>query len=330
MITNYQILGVSNTASYSEIKEAYKRLVKILHPDKAVWVLPEQVKVCENVFKLVDNAYKILIDANQKAAYDTYLKTAPTSPVAVDESFFALWKSLQDQFAKSKRQNEESYIHDLDFTHQSVETKQSEVKQQETMRTVYQFECSHPKTAYSINVVNSKNNVFRFEHYSDGSVIATLCNTHLYADPLLIKLKRELDKTYKILLKISKQKDSMHICFASGMKHRSPKNNSGSPKSVLELIMDYDLGLQQTNPKAESQKKQHESSEAKKRKAEFDNIKKESKNAVPIKKCKKEEEEEDGSESIYSLFTVFTPSPSSQHVDARTESVAVKHGSLNK
>ena len=64
----YEILGVSKTATESEIKKAYKRLAMKYHPDKN----QDNKAEAEAKFKEVKEAYEILTDAQKKAAYDQY------------------------------------------------------------------------------------------------------------------------------------------------------------------------------------------------------------------------------------------------------------------
>lgn len=61
----YSILGVSKTASAEEIKAAYRKLAKKLHPD----LNPGDSKV-EQQFKEVSQAYSILADAEKRRRYD--------------------------------------------------------------------------------------------------------------------------------------------------------------------------------------------------------------------------------------------------------------------
>lgn len=61
----YQILGVSKTASEAEVKKAYRKLAKQLHPD----VNMGDEKIAER-FKEVSAAYAIIGDKKQRALYD--------------------------------------------------------------------------------------------------------------------------------------------------------------------------------------------------------------------------------------------------------------------
>jgi uncharacterized membrane protein len=60
----YAILGVPRDATQEQIKEAYRRLVKIYHPDRNPF--PE----AEEMFKLINEAYHVLSDPAKKAEYD--------------------------------------------------------------------------------------------------------------------------------------------------------------------------------------------------------------------------------------------------------------------
>lgn len=64
MTDYYKILGVSNNASNSEIKKAYRKLALKYHPDK------NNSPGAENLFKQVADAYSILGDSSKRKDYD--------------------------------------------------------------------------------------------------------------------------------------------------------------------------------------------------------------------------------------------------------------------
>lgn len=63
----YQALGVDKSTSQDDIKKAYRKLTRELHPDKN----PGN-KAAEERFKEVSNAYEVLGDADRRALYDEF------------------------------------------------------------------------------------------------------------------------------------------------------------------------------------------------------------------------------------------------------------------
>ncbi|MDQ4132643.1 MAG: J domain-containing protein [Actinomycetota bacterium] len=61
MPTHYEVLGIPEGASDEEVRHAYRRLVKAAHPDRAGDVAQ---------FRLITQAYEVLSDPAQRAAYD--------------------------------------------------------------------------------------------------------------------------------------------------------------------------------------------------------------------------------------------------------------------
>ncbi|MFM7029854.1 MAG: molecular chaperone DnaJ [Micrococcales bacterium] len=64
MSNHYDVLGVSKDATADEIKKAYRKLARELHPD----VNPSED--AQERFKLVTHAYEVLSDADQRRNYD--------------------------------------------------------------------------------------------------------------------------------------------------------------------------------------------------------------------------------------------------------------------
>ncbi len=63
----YQVLGVAKGASDEDIKKAYRKLAKELHPDRN-----SDDKSLEAKFKEVNAAYEVLRDPQKRAAYDQF------------------------------------------------------------------------------------------------------------------------------------------------------------------------------------------------------------------------------------------------------------------
>lgn len=66
-MTYYDILGVTRSATASDIKRAYRRLAVVYHPDKN----PDPA--AEQLFKLINEAYEVLGDPPKRTRYDREL-----------------------------------------------------------------------------------------------------------------------------------------------------------------------------------------------------------------------------------------------------------------
>ena len=64
MSDHYEVLGVSRSASDDEIKKAYRKLARELHPD----INPDPAAA--ERFKMVTHAYEVLSDPQQRSGYD--------------------------------------------------------------------------------------------------------------------------------------------------------------------------------------------------------------------------------------------------------------------
>src|SRR3954454_21942263 len=75
----YEVLGVERGASETEIKKAFRRLARQLHPDAN----PDDPSA-EDRFKELAEAYEVLSDAERRQLYDQYghdgLRTGGYSP----------------------------------------------------------------------------------------------------------------------------------------------------------------------------------------------------------------------------------------------------------
>jgi curved DNA-binding protein len=66
-IDYYQVLEVPKTASAKEIKQAYRKLARQHHPDLHQG---DAKAAAEEKFKLINEAYEVLGDADNRTKYD--------------------------------------------------------------------------------------------------------------------------------------------------------------------------------------------------------------------------------------------------------------------
>ena len=71
----YEVLELRRGASAAEIKKAYKRLARKLHPD-----LNPGDKAAEERFKEINEAHTVLSNPEKKKQYDAYGTAGPPPP----------------------------------------------------------------------------------------------------------------------------------------------------------------------------------------------------------------------------------------------------------
>ena len=60
----YKVLGISSNADKNQIKQSFRKLALLFHPDK------NTEREAEHKFKEVLTAYEVLVDEKKKANYD--------------------------------------------------------------------------------------------------------------------------------------------------------------------------------------------------------------------------------------------------------------------
>ena len=77
----YQILGILETASQEDIRQAYLRMALVWHPDRHTGESPERIAIVTACFQEIGEAYGVLSDPSRKADYDRrrrQIKAPPT------------------------------------------------------------------------------------------------------------------------------------------------------------------------------------------------------------------------------------------------------------
>lgn len=71
--THYATLGVSETATQAEIKIAYRKLLKKIHPDTVSTLSPTLRHEAENATKAINEAYAVLSNSVRRQLYNQEL-----------------------------------------------------------------------------------------------------------------------------------------------------------------------------------------------------------------------------------------------------------------
>jgi uncharacterized membrane protein YkvA (DUF1232 family) len=70
LVNYYELLGIDPSAGREEVRQAYLKKIKEWHPDKN----PEHIEKAEEMTKVLNQAYHILGDPEQRKNYDRMLK----------------------------------------------------------------------------------------------------------------------------------------------------------------------------------------------------------------------------------------------------------------
>jgi curved DNA-binding protein CbpA len=75
--THYDVLGVDPATSPEDLRRAYVRRARALHPDRQVGADPVQAARAARAMQDVNEAWRVLRDPGTRAAYDRGLRGAP-------------------------------------------------------------------------------------------------------------------------------------------------------------------------------------------------------------------------------------------------------------
>ena len=94
-LTHYEVLGVPQTASESEIQAAFHLFSERFHPDRHRGEPPELRESIAAVFRRGSEAYRVLRQTEPRAEYDLYLATS-RSRISAAPGADAELKSLEE------------------------------------------------------------------------------------------------------------------------------------------------------------------------------------------------------------------------------------------
>jgi curved DNA-binding protein CbpA len=80
-ITYYEELGVENTASADEIRDAFRALARLVHPDQQTD--PQLKEMAERQMRKLNRIHGVLSDVSRRSAYDESLRSSRNAPIIV-------------------------------------------------------------------------------------------------------------------------------------------------------------------------------------------------------------------------------------------------------
>jgi len=85
--THYEMLYVTKEATERDIKNSYRKLVQLMHPDRYGYDLdPDHKATLESIFNEINIAYNVPLDKTERAKYDAslYVASDHNKPVKLD------------------------------------------------------------------------------------------------------------------------------------------------------------------------------------------------------------------------------------------------------
>ena len=167
---HYKILGVSRASTVNEIKQQYKKLVHMFHPDK------NKSSSAEEAFKIINNAYDVLSNDNKREKYNkeqdemNYYKETQRNSNNVHKKksktksstssknynnnsfqndFFTFYYQFSNQQKQSNFYRKKYYSTRYSETNQNEEQKKTKNKQKENEGKYYHSYSDHNSSAYN-------------------------------------------------------------------------------------------------------------------------------------------------------------------------------------
>ena len=175
MTDYYEILGVSRDASQDQIKKAYRKLARELHPDVAG---PE----AEDKFKDVSRAYEVLSNADKRRSYD--MGSDPSAPGGgmgggfgfqdIFETFFGGGQAQRGPIPRSRRGQDALIRLDLDLAETAFGVRREIQVETAVVCGTCSGSCCAPGTSPRVcDVCNGRGQVQRVARSFLGQVMTT-------------------------------------------------------------------------------------------------------------------------------------------------------------
>jgi len=137
----YKVLGVPQTASTLDVKKAYRKLVKVHHPDKVKE--GAERKFHEALFVEIAEAYEILSDQAKRNLYD-YERSSfleETNYQKQEEQYYRQSQQRQQQYKKQQEQYQREYqqYQEEYMRYQRQQQQQFEQQQQQFVEDIFRM-----------------------------------------------------------------------------------------------------------------------------------------------------------------------------------------------
>lgn len=96
-VSYYELLGISKTDESQIIKQKYRLLYLLLHPDAAQkWAEPDDLTYFKEIVNKITDAYEVLSDPQKRSQYNATLKLQITTPAERD--FRGIWNGIRTKY----------------------------------------------------------------------------------------------------------------------------------------------------------------------------------------------------------------------------------------
>lgn len=195
----YKILNVSNTCNKNDIKQSYKKLILIWHPDKYTNV--NEIEIAKIKFTEIKTAYNILSDDKKRKLYDSGLSFNEIEMLYEKEEAKKRCNKAREERLKKKNERLEKKLKEIQEREGKVILKRVQEIENETRKKA-------DKESYYINNLTIKN------------------------EQSLIFMKKFINKYYN---EIQKTSNENIICFYRKLITTYTKLSNLSDKDIKRL-----------------------------------------------------------------------------------------------